>query len=325
MNLTKILSETYEAYRRGRIELSQNRPISNPISFDNLLQERINSKLALPDRLLLRKCSRLHKLSLISARNRKINTAKELLDESHNVFISSEMSPQAKLLAKTFYESVLAYLNYCEDLFDLSRSSLFRALEIDSHLENDFGYKILLMHKIQLIHNLMRIERKCKNYDIYFNISNNIIKFLEGDHTSWPLSGFNSGPIIDKVPSDLINIMTVQIINDVAMTINDLSSSTSELFSFLACHTKHKDNLCNVFPHIHEWMSIKQYFLNNDYIGFLSNVSHFLRFQSKDLPYLWNVTVFDLQEICSQIDTHESRLIQKTLTEDIEHTIMTIK
>lgn len=77
----------------------------------------------------------------------------------------SKLSPEGSLLYKSFLEQAEAYLDYRRGDFDQARNRTSEALAIDAVLEEDYGYEILIINRIQLVHNFARIDARCMCFE----------------------------------------------------------------------------------------------------------------------------------------------------------------
>jgi hypothetical protein len=318
LNLKNLLSTALNSYHNGKTIPVETSLSTNASSFDSELGSKISSKVPLSDRLLMCKCSILRRHALISARKGQLAIAQQAINESHEIMMSSSLSVQARLISESFIESVTAYLDYVKGEFQSVKDRINKAMSIDAYLEKEFGYDVLALHRVQLVHNIMRLEKRCGNHQIVFNYGSKLLNYLEGESSSWPIPRFESGSLVHVNP-ELISRMFVQILSELSLCLINADSDVLQLFPLIASHIEGNTNLsCNIFPRPHEWIRVKQSYINNDLFLFLSRASEFLRGGPRELPLLWYSVVIDLYETCSKIDNPKAQKIQNEIAKDMQ-------
>jgi hypothetical protein len=248
------------------------------------------------------------------ARKGKLVNALQSLQKAYDVMQSSSVSVECSLIAESFTESVWAYLDYRNGEIISAKNRIDNALSIDIRLEKEFGYHILALHRVQLVHNLMRIEKYSNNYIRVFQYGNALLEYLEGKSSAWPLSKHKGDINISLLPITLVEKMFIQIAGELSMIMTSNRLVEDRLFSFIQEHADSINNSsCKLYWIPHEWIRTKKAFLANSLINFLTNAIVILSYGPEKLSLLWRSTVLDLFYICNQIDSPSANRIKNEI------------
>ncbi|MEH2239141.1 hypothetical protein [Nostoc sp.] len=292
---SQLRQQIIASYRQGRAK-----PIQIPQGSADLFSEKLQAlmarRLLLPDQLLLRRYTNACNQGLMAARHRQLITAEQLFTEARIPLQMDTLSHEAKLLHQSFMEQSEAYLDYCHDDFDKVYSRIEKALALDVILEAEYGYDILLMHRIQLLHNLVRTEARRLNFEGAIALASEILGYLNGQLETLPTPhpwGFER---MGLQPSKLVTAMFAQITSEVALILTAKNHKhTRQLLKVATNHLQlqaNPNNSCH--PQCDSWFSVKQAFVDQDIITFLERASDFLAEGLADTPLLWYTTIIDL-------------------------------
>ena len=125
--------------------------------------------------------------ALESGRAGKLATMDQFLGET--AVAMRPLEGLAVLLARSMYWSVQAYRQYLRGQFEDARNALRRANIADLRLMKQ-GVAIMAMHRLQLVHNLARIEIKRGDVNLASDYARAVIDHLRGLETAdLPLAG----------------------------------------------------------------------------------------------------------------------------------------
>lgn len=107
----------------------------------------------------------------------------------------------------------IAYLKYQKEWYALAMADLYKAIKINDQLI-DAGYYFLHSHKIQQVHNLIRVHVKMEEWtkvkDLNLKLLAHLIKDREPD---WDVGNWNPA-LLDQVPDTLLESMIFQVTNE---------------------------------------------------------------------------------------------------------------
>ncbi|GAX44996.1 hypothetical protein NIES4075_60150 [Tolypothrix sp. NIES-4075] len=313
----ELLATTLKNYRLGCVKPIQIKLDSGDL-FNEKLQSLVENRLPLKDQLLMRRAKNARNQALIATRRGQFAIASRLFAEARAPLEFDSLSVEGALLSKSFLEQAEAYLDYrCGD-FDRVSTRTFEALAIDMILEEEYGYEILHLHRIQLLHNLVRTDIRCMCFDKAIELACQLLRYLEGTLEVLPISGSWGFERVARLPSELVAAMFVQITSEVALMLAGINRQVArDLFAFAADKLQ-LQALSNSYPkeQANVWFVVKQAFVDHDYTMFLERAANFLVLGRADTPLLWYATVVDLFTLCDSLALPDSKLIQREIAED---------
>lgn len=318
----ELIWTTLEHYRQGCAKPIQIPPESSGKYLEYLLgyklQTLMKSRLSLTDQLLMGRSANARSQGLIAARRGQLVTAKQLFAKARAPLQSGKLSPEGSLLHKSFLEPAEAYLDYrCGD-FDRARMRISEALAIDVVLEEEYGYEILFIHRLHLVHNLVRIEARCICFDRAIELACQLLSYLKGASEVLPLPVPWGSERVARLPPELVAVIFAQVTNEVALILAGKNRQLArDLFAVVVRHMQlQADGNCHPYPRAHVWFLVKQAFVSNDVATFLEIASHFLAEGRADTPLLWYATVIDLVALCDDLDLPDSELVRREVAKE---------
>jgi len=314
----KIIHNTLQDYRHGCTKPIQITPDNSGDVFAYKLQTLMENRLPLKDRLLMRRSANTRNQGLIAARSGQLMVAEQLFAETRILFQSDTSSIEGKLLHKSFLEQAEAYLDYRRNNFDRVRNRTSEALEIDVVLEEEYGYEILVLHRIQLVHNLVRTHARGMYFDRAIALAGQLLSYLQGTLEILPISGSWGSERIARQSPELVAAMFAQITSEIALILADQNRLFArDLFALVTPYIQLQANSqSHCHPRAYAWLLLKQAFLNNDRITFLERASHFLAEGRADTPVIWYATVFDLVTLSNELQLPNSDLVRQEVAKD---------
>lgn len=120
----------------------------------------------------------------------------------------NKFSLEGSLVYKSILEQAEAYFDHCRGNFELARNRTLEALIIDVVLEEKYGYEMIL-HRIQLVQNLARIDAGCMWFESAIKLNCQILNYLEGELEILPISGSWSKELITR-QSSLVSVQKLR-------------------------------------------------------------------------------------------------------------------
>lgn len=309
--------QALDAYHEGRNKSSGLSAAASGVGFDHHLEVMISERLLIEEQLLMRVSSGARARALTAARGNNLEVARQALDESLSVLYSDALSLQAKHILTSFHEAVEAYVSYKYGRYDEARRRVFKALETDGTLIREYGYKILELHRIQLGHNLMRIKgRECPLEAA--KICLGLLRYIEGDEESWPISEFKNGGSPTELPADLLAAMFIQITGELALLLAGKEKGDgAAIFTPLVPLAEDRITLKDCqHRRARDWLYIKLVFLKRNTKAFLERVAKLLGEGPGEITLLWRAAATDLYQFCSDFSIPEAFSLKKEIGAD---------
>jgi len=194
-----------EAYRKGSSQPPSDQRAASGQAFDDVLVAATMRRLSLTDQVLMRKCSAARDRGLAAARRGRLQIADQACAEARTVAASGALSAEAKLLTNALHSPIEAYVDYRRGEHERACAHLNEAAEADVLLETVHGYKILHLHRIQLVHNLMRLRVRYDGLEAALAVGATLLSYLERTRESLPLPGSWDPAQLDHIPPALVS------------------------------------------------------------------------------------------------------------------------
>jgi hypothetical protein len=284
--------------------------------FDRYLQAHSFPRLALSDVLLLRRCSRSRDRGLAAAREGKLVSAAQALEESSAILEREPMSAEALQLATSFQRAAEAYVHYRSRNAREAVACVMEALWIDAGLIEDAGYSILALHRVQLVHNLMRIARMTTGPVTASEMGLQLLRYLERRSVDSLPGAWRPGDL-ESIPEPLVERMYVQIVTELAALLASAKGdSLAILAQRLTAQVDATDDNCSVSPASQVWMREKLCLLSGDRETCLEYMPGLLVESRVNAPTIWSCTAFDLAAVCRAIDSCFARSVRDMIFAD---------
>ncbi|NJM20902.1 MAG: hypothetical protein HC907_20380 [Richelia sp. SM1_7_0] len=227
------------------------------------------------------------------------------------------LSSEGKLLHETFLEQAEAYLDYCKGNFERVYTRIFDAIAIDIVLEEEYDYDIMVIHRIQLLHNLMRTEASCGCFERAIEIASTLLGYLQGTLKVLPFSDSCVRERLRCQPKEVLADTFSGITSEIALILAINEAQTAN--HLLAIAVQHLPlSIADNFLHqpSYQWFLLKQALVNQDIRSFLQKTACFLGSGRADSPLLWYATVVDLFALSKKFDFPSTKLIVQEVKQD---------
>ncbi|OUL29771.1 hypothetical protein BV378_05125 [Nostoc sp. RF31YmG] len=312
----ELIRITVENYRRGCAKPIQVTPETSGDTFGQRLQALTETRLPPTEKFVIGGNAR--NQGLIATRQGNLMAAEQAFAMARAPLKLSKLSPESSLLYQSFLEQAEAYLDYRRGNFEQARNRTSEAMAIDVVLEEEYGYDILLLHRIYLAHNLIRIDAQCKYFDSAIELAFQILSYLEGISEVLPLPGPWGRERVARQSPELVAGMFVEITNEIALIL--VGKDRSLVRDLLVSASAHLLLKANTHDHCHPraytWLLVKQAFASNDVATFLKRASHFFSEGRADIPLLWYATVIDLVTLCDELAVSDSELFRQEVARE---------
>lgn len=263
-------------------------------SFDDLLENAMAPRVGLEERLLLRCCAAARGRALVSARAGRLDEADTYLTECGEI-LDRPLSAAPQLIARTFVLAVRAYLCYARGEFDSARQMVGLALQLDEALIWDHDFHIMDAHRIQLVHNLMRIDLKQSLTDSVVRTSASVLRYLEGRSDALIRTTSRRGPVT-KLPPSLIAALAAQVTAEAGLALSAVKDARPAFAAFDE-HLGHDASLAG--QHlllVHEWLRLKDAYLDRSATArdFLGEAGRYLELDQNHASLLAQLVLLDV-------------------------------
>lgn len=266
----------------------------------------------------MRGCRAASQRGLLAARRGQIAMADQSFGEARAILRSRKLSLESDLICRSFQAAAEAYLDYRRRAVDQARNRVHEALAIDVVLEGEYGYDILHLHRIQLVHNLMRIDAGCMHFEDAIDLGCRLLNYLEGGPEILPGPGPWGSTHIRSLPPEIVTAMFGQVTGEVALVLAGKGRDDArDLFAVVAPHAQlEATSNCHHYPQAHAWFQVKQAFVGDDVARFLNRSSQFFADGRGDTPLLWYATAVDLAGLCDDLDLPEADMVKLQVARD---------
>ncbi len=314
----ELIQNTLENFQRGYakpIQITQN--VFGNLFYDDW-QTFIETQLPLTDQWLLNRLDKIRIRGLNAARQGNLITAEQHFTAARVRLQLDKLSPQGSLLYKSSLERAQAYVDYRRGHFDQARNRTSEALAAYVFLEEEYGYEILFLRRLQLVCNLVRLEARCLCYEHAIELACQVLSYLEGTSEVLPIPGSWGHERVACQSPELVAATFALVTGEVAEI---LAGKDRQLASNLfAVASDHLHLQANDNRHCHlgaySWLLVKQAFVNNDVPKFLELASHFLAEGRADIPLLWYATVIDLVRLCDELNSPNVEFVKQEVARE---------
>jgi len=295
-----------ESFHQGKQQEPVLSAAASGLGFDLLLDSEISSRLPIEEQLRARFAAGIRSRGLLAARSGRLIEAQQALKETKRIRQSNGLSAEAKLMIETFDEAVGAYVEYRQSDYSQARSRVYRAMAIDGELITNYGYDILDLHRVQLGHNLMRIDAHCGNMVEAAEMCASLLAYLEGDVEHWPLAEFLIQTNPSRLPPELLKAMFIQIVGELALMLGGRKGDEAcRMFAAILPHVENRATAnCRQFLRVHRWLEAKWAYINGEVIPFLEHIIELLRDGPGEMLLLWRVAAVDLRSLCYEVGSN---------------------
>ncbi|MEH2361810.1 hypothetical protein [Nostoc sp.] len=317
----QLLQTTLDSYRQGCAKSSEIENTQNLA--EQKLQTLLQSRLPLTDQQVITKFAYARIQGLNAVRQGDFIEAERAFLQARIPLETDKLSAEGSLFYKSLLEQSQSYLDYCRGDFDQARERVLEAIKNDVILEEEYGYEILFLHRIHLVHNLVRIDARSMYFKDAIELACNILNYLQGASDNLPIPVSWGSERVTRQSPENIATMFAAITSEIAIILaGQKRQMAHDLFVIISNGIQlETNNKSYCYPSEFSWLLVKQAFMNSDFTTFLKLASDFLALGRATTPLLWYATIIDLLSVCDELTIPESNLIR----EEIEKQAMTWK
>lgn len=312
------ISELLLRYRMGKDRKIIPSSVASGTLFDEYLQKKLQSRLSIPEQDFIKLISNQSFRGLVFARRGFLDESVAYMNMTARQLQEASVNDETLLLCRSFFETAAAYVDCKCERWDRSAKRLLLALKIDKILEQECEYSVLHLHRIQLVHNFIRLYSRYRQEDA-INLANAVVEYLTGNRQTLPIIGqWNSSKLVSQYP-EFIHAWLCEIIGEVGLLLaGQKLKNAKTLFNqfqswrLLVCEYESE--------RLYQWCQIKHYFLDSNIDNFIDLSSQFL-VEGRDatsLTILWYITVLDIMRFLEATHIETFCLFRDEVLKDIE-------
>jgi len=174
---------------------------------------------------------------LVAAREGRIADTRPALRSARALARSPLLSEGTTMLATALLEPVEAYVEYRCGRYGRARALLLHASSLDGILARDHGYTFTSAHRLQIAHNLVRLESRTGDVVRAVELAAALLDYIELRVERVPEAVVSPREDLDAVPVELLEFYFEEIAAEVADLLADrLDAAAAALFEPLRVH-----------------------------------------------------------------------------------------
>ncbi len=203
---------------------------------------------------------------LAAAREGRLGDAWTALRRARALAQGTQLSGGTGMLATALLEPAEAYVEYRRGRFGRARGLLVHAASLDATLTRDHGYTFTGAHRLQIAHNLVRVDRRAGEESRAVELGAALLDYLElrVERVRWALVPPRDD--LDVVPRELLEHYFEEIASEVAAIMSGRhDASAVRLFEPLRVHAGDASTCDGHFaPDAHAWLAMKALVFEGD-------------------------------------------------------------
>ncbi|WP_406698942.1 hypothetical protein V5E97_08645 [Singulisphaera sp. Ch08] len=269
-------------------------PETSGAAFDLQLEAALRGRLPLAERLALRCSLRCSKAALLAARLGRLRTAADGFARARAALDSESLLDETKAIGSAFNGAAEAYLDYRSGAYTAAIRGLRACVAIDDRLESDHGYKILHLHKLQLVENIVRVDARRGRPGDAVRLAVHLLDYLGRAAPELPVPGAWGGDRLDLLPPALCNAMWVQIFAELPVILAGAGSCGGIGSIHLRALPEHDaGRLCL------EWLELMRELSRDRDTVASDRACRFLAEGRRQVPVLWHALLVEIAAVAA--------------------------
>jgi len=253
---------------------------------------------------------------LLVARQGRYAEARHLLRTSRRLLERMGDGP-GRTMAVAFMEGNAAYLDHRLGRPDEARAKIRRGLDADLALELDFDLTMYEMHRIQLGHNLARIDFKLGRPLDALRLCGQILAYLEGHRRDLPYHHDWLPARLVSIPRSLVRTMFAQVADEaIRCLVSRPNAESWSTFLEQALPSSAAGSGSVFSPRLRRWLQARRARRDGDLDTYLSTLEEVLFEGPKELATMFYAILVDFVETCASVESASARRIHEVLVKD---------
>lgn len=314
--LAVAIQRFHAAYVNGIPELWR-RQSGRLSASDDQLKELLAARCTRGELLHYDRFKQQRREGLKAAREDRFSAARSDLNSARRSLRKIDTT-EVRLVGASSYLAALAYLQYRQSKPAQARRLVEHALAIDVRLENEFALGIMYAHRIQLVHNLVRVEARFGTARGAIDLGVALLEQLEGRIDASPTSHPWDHCDHRKVDATQRRLLFNLTISDIALLQlqagPQLAAEASGIYQRHLAHCSKEQR--KLFADGHVWLTLRANLESYTIPESLNLASEYLERGARDVPILWYETAMSAALQLRNYDKSEARdLAEKILDE----------
>lgn len=245
----------------------------------------------------------------------KLDISEKAFAAAENILATKPLYHECRLLTKAFLRAAQSFLDYTQKKFDQARLKLEEAIQCDEILESQYGYKLLHIHRVHLVENIMRNEMRAQRPNEAFCLAASLLRYLAGVGETLPIAGQWGQNFLAEVTGDTVRAKFAGIAGDVAQYLAGKSGLAARQAYAQAVPELPQGECRYAMPEVMDWFKLKGQFCEGQSPEFLASATAFLKQGPRSVPVLWCATAFDAVMLCEELGSEADQTAREILTE----------
>lgn len=305
----RLAQSIFDAYRSGLLRPPDIAHRVFKTDFNRLLRHSLLNHLKLRDRLEFRKIFDASLRGLVLAREDRLTDAAETFQEGRHRLACATCSEPARNFSISMLAAAEAYLLFRLRAFDKALELVHESMDADLKLEDELGLHYLQLHRVQSIHNVVRIDwRRGRSHDA-FALAGEILAYLEAAeslqlsvHRDWSSRKLRTAPI------RLRRSMLIQVVNEVALQLVECQGLDSWTPFYESTRATSRDSM-SLHPRVGQWLHLRNEFCRGNLDEYFRLLPDFLYAGPQDISALWFLSLADIVCLCRINNSSTARFL----------------
>lgn len=313
--LTAAAERFNAAYASRLPELGQ--PQSAPVSLDDQLQELLAARCTPEEISHYGRFKSQRRDGLQAARQGNYSDAQAKLALARRCLREIDTA-DVRLVGASAYLAAVAYVRYRQLKPAQARRLIEHALTIDVRLEKEFALDLIYAHRIQLAHNLVRVEARFGTAQEAIKLGVVLLEQLEGRSNARPTSHPWEPADHKKVDSTPRRLLFNLVVSDIALLQLEagphVAREASNIYQRHLAHCSQEQQ--KLFIDGHTWLTLRANLNNNTIPESLNLASEYLERGPREVPVLWYETAMSAALQLCQSHVTEARALGERILEE---------
>jgi hypothetical protein len=282
-------------------------------SGQNIVEESFSVK----EKLLMHGFSNARNRGLLAARRGELKAAAYYFEIAQTPLYKKELSYASALLFESFLEQARSYLLCKSGEFEQAQISINKSISNDIALEQHSSAMDLTLHRIQLIHNLVRLEAYCGNIDYAVELACQILRYLSGTSESIAVMGDWGYQRVKNQPHDDVSAMFVQVAGELAIILAGKTRQSKKIQLNILSQISVSDSEC-CHRTAAKWLLLQQQLADNNTKDFFCQLSDFLWDCKAESALLSSSALIDLVILCEELQLDIIADVKQQISKDAD-------
>jgi hypothetical protein len=282
-----------DSYRAGALTAAATAPYKSDLEqWTREVRGRVKARLPLDDQRVLAQCRYYYTKGRAAAGAGHTIEACEFFAQARRFAATPALAAEACLLCGADLASAEAYLEYCCGDYDSALTWLDMARARDGQLEEEYGYRLLLAHRIHVTAVIVRVIGRAARAAEALTLARDVLRYIGGRGATLP--GGHGQSQITALPPRMIEWAIWQHVCEVAMLLATMSRQDARRVAPLVFEDPETIACGRDWPaQAREWFALQRTFLHADAREVLQGCAAFVAAGPRQNAALWRLAALD--------------------------------